>query len=95
MFRYSGVANGSLKEQLFAFDASLKNSNYQSHEKIVNWFVAFEKLKNLIRTSSLTRKIIFIDELSWMNTPKSDLMKALESFWNGWASFRDDIIIIL
>lgn len=95
LFRHSGVANGNLKEQLFAFDASLKNSNYQSHEKIVNWFIAFEELKNLIRASSLKRKIIFIDELSWMDTPKSDLMKALESFWNGWASFRDDIILIV
>lgn len=36
LFRHSGVANGNLKEQLFAFDASLKNSNYQSREKIVN-----------------------------------------------------------
>ncbi len=95
LFHHSGVAGGSLKEQLFAFSASLKNSSYLPKAKIDNWFVAFEELKDLIRDSSLTRKVIFIDELSWMDTPKSDFMRALESFWNGWASFRDDIILIV
>ncbi len=96
LFHHSGVANGNMKEQLFAFSCSLKNSS--SHfpkEKIENWFEAFEELKDLIRLSPLERKVIFIDELSWMDTPKCDLMKALESFWNGWASARNDIILIV
>lgn len=95
LFRHSGVANGNLKEQLFAFSASLKNSNYKPNNKISNWFIAFEELKDLIRKSTVERKVIFIDELSWMDTPKSDLIKALESFWNGWASFRNDITLIV
>lgn len=56
LFHHSGVAGGSLKEQLFAFSASLKNSSYLPKTKIDNWFVAFEELKDLIRDSSLTRK---------------------------------------
>lgn len=40
-------------------------------------------------------KIIFVDELSLMDTPKSDFIKALENFWNGLASCRDDIILIV
>ena len=95
LFHHSGIANGSFSEQLFSFSSSLKNSNYIPKTKITNWFIAFEELKDLIRNSDQTRKIIFIDELSWMDTPKSDLIKALESFWNGWASFRDDIILIV
>ena len=95
LFYHSGIANGSFSEQLFSFSSSLKNSNYIPKTKITNWFIAFEELKDLIRNSDQTRKIIFIDELSWMDTPKSDLIKALESFWNGWASFRDDIILIV
>ncbi len=95
IFHHSGVANGTLKEQLFAFKASLKNCNYLKDVKITNWFEAFEELKDLIRESQTERKIIFIDELSWMDTPKSDLMAALESFWNGWASFREDIVLIV
>ncbi len=36
LFHHSGVANGNLKEQLFAFSASLKNSNYKPNNKISN-----------------------------------------------------------
>ncbi len=95
LFHHSGVANGSLKTELFAFTSSLKDSNYTPSTKITDWFVAFEELKSLIKSSNLKRKVIFIDELSWMDTPKSNLMSALESFYNGWASFRDDIILIV
>ncbi len=95
LFHHSGIASGTLKEQLFSFTSSLKNSNHVPKEKITNWFIAFEELKDFINSSTLERKIIFIDELSWMDTPKSDFMKALESFWNGWASLRDDIILIV
>ena len=53
---------------------------------------AFEALKDVVRQSSEKKKIIFIDELSWMDTQKSDLMVALENFWNGFASARKDIL---
>ena len=55
---------------------------------------AFEALKDVIRLSSEKKKIIFIDELSLMDTQKSDLMVALENFWNGFASARKDIVLI-
>ena len=41
------------------------------------------------------RIVIFIDELSWMDTPKCDLMIALENFWNAFASARKDIVLIV
>lgn len=30
-----------------------------------------------------------------MDTPKSDFVMALESFWNGWASARKDVVLIV
>lgn len=94
-FQHSGVNSKSLKDQLFAFDASLKDAglDFKNHSK--NWADAFEKLKELIRNSTEKRKVIFIDELSWMDTARSDFMMALESFWNGWASGRTDIMLIV
>lgn len=94
-FQHSGVNSASLKDQLFAFDASLKNAGLDLKGKSNNWAEAFEKLKDLIRLSSEKKKIIFIDELSWMDTARSDFMMALESFWNGWASARTDILLIV
>lgn len=94
-FQHSGLSEGSMNEQLFAFDSSLKDAGINIKKKSKNWLEAFDKLKEIIRNSNEKRKIIFIDELSWMDTPKSDLMVALENFWNGFASARKDIVLIV
>ena len=94
-FQHAGLANAPLKDQLFAFTASLKDAGLLNFDQPKNWLQAFELLKDLIRQSPSPKKVIFIDELSWMDTPKSNLMVALESFWNGWASARKDIVLIV
>ena len=93
-FQHAGIYEGKLKEQLFAFEASIKDAGGSSN-KANNWLEAFENLKDLIRKSIEKKKVIFIDELSWMDTPKSDFMRALENFWNGWAVHRNDIVLIV
>ncbi|MDO5436001.1 MAG: ATP-binding protein [Clostridia bacterium] len=94
-FQHAGLSDGSLKEQLAAFDASLEDAGQRPSHKSANWMDAFNQLKDLIRGSGEKRKVIFIDELSWMDTPRCDLMTALENFWNGWASARKDIVLIV
>ena len=41
------------------------------------------------------RRIVFIDELLWMDTKDSGLISALESFWNGWVIARAEKNVIL
>jgi len=94
-FQHTGLYNAKIREQLFEFDASLKACGYESGKRSKNWLEAFEKLKDLIRYSTEKRKIIFLDELSWMDTKNSGLMTALENFWNGFASARKDIVLIV
>lgn len=94
-FQHAGLSNGTLKEQLFAFSSSLRDMGVQTAKNPKNWLEAFELLKDGIRHSTEQRKIIFIDEFSWMDTPKSDLMTALENFWNGFASARTDVVLIV
>ena len=94
-FEHSGLANGSLKEELEAFCNSLKDAGMKDVKTPSNWLEAFELLKDLIRSSKERKKVIFIDELSWMDTRKCDLMIALEGFWNGWASARKDIVLVI
>ena len=94
-FQHAGLSEGSMKEQLFAFTGSLKDAGFPVKNKPKNWLEAFEELKDLIRQSNEKRKVIFIDELSWMDTQKSDLMMALENFWNSFASARKDIVLIV
>lgn len=94
-FQHAGLSEGGMKGQIFAFVSSLKDAGYELKKQPKNWLEAFEYLKDLIRKSSEKKKIIFIDELSWMDTPKCDLMVALENFWNGFASARKDIVLIV
>jgi len=94
-FYHAGLSEGNLSDQLTAFAGALKDAGHEFDGKISGWLSAFEQLKDVIRSSKEKKKIIFIDELSWMDTPKSGLITALEHFWNGWASARDDIILIV
>ena len=59
------------------------------------WFDAFEELGQLLSKSHSRKKIVFLDELPWMDTPRSNFVSALEHFWNGWASARKDILLII
>ena len=93
-FQHAGIYNGTLQEQLESFENSVKDAGGNA-KKRKNWLEAFEDLKDLIRNSTEKKKVIFLDELSWMDTHGSDLIKALENFWNGWASGRKDIILIV
>ncbi len=94
-FQHAGLSGGTMQEQIFAFTSSLKDAGYSFKKSPKNWLEAFEGLKELVRDSSEKRKIIFLDELSWMDTPKSNIIVALENFWNGFASGRKDIVLIV
>jgi hypothetical protein len=41
------------------------------------------------------KKVVFIDEMPWMDTHKSGFVSALEWFWNSFASAQKDIVLII
>lgn len=94
-FQHAGLSEGGLSDQIFAFSSSIRDAGVECSRKPKNWLEAFEYLKEVVRRSSEKKKVIFIDELSWMDTKNSDLIVALENFWNGWASARNDVILIV
>lgn len=59
----------------------LKDSGFEFKRKPENWLEAFEGLKDVIRKSDTEKKVIFIDELSWMDTPKGSDYAVLYDFW--------------
>ncbi|MCR5178858.1 MAG: AAA family ATPase [Lachnospiraceae bacterium] len=94
-FSHAGLSEGGLNDQILAFDSSIKDAGGVLSGKSGSWLEAFDRLKELVIKSSEKKKILFLDELSWMDTPKSRFVAALEHFWNGWASARNDIILIV
>jgi hypothetical protein len=96
VFDVAGLANAGTKEQLVNFNISLNKNNINETFNVSrNWLAAFEQLIGLLLKSPQKRKVIFFDEISWMDTLRSGFITALEHFWNGWACTRKDIVLIV
>ena len=94
-FCHSGMARVGMVRQLQAFRSSLKEWGHVNCPRLANWIDAFDELKQVVKNSGQKRKILFIDEMPWMDTPKSGFIPALENFWNGWASARKDVMLVV
>ena len=94
-FQHSGLANTSRDEQLAEWQASLKKCGMKNAPLPANWREAFHLLDEHIRHSRARKKVVFLDELPWMDTQNSNFISALEHFWNGYASARKDVLLIV
>ena len=95
-FQYSGIFKAGNKQQLKVFYQSLIEQGLEPTEEAPkDWFDAFFMLQHLIMKSDASRKVIFLDELPWMDARNSRFIPAFEHFWNGWASTRKDIILVI
>lgn len=101
VFQHTGVNNNSINEcsmkrrQLDKFAESLKEYGVKLERPLKDWDEAFYYLRKVIELSKEKKKVIFIDELSWMDTKGSGLLSALESFWNGYVTARKEKDVIL
>ena len=85
-----------LAAQLSAFSSSLRrySSAHGSHPS--NWMEAFDLLIDLLASEPHDkRQVVFIDEMPWMDTPRSGFITAFEHFWNGWAAGQDNLMLIV
>lgn len=94
-FQFTGAAKLSAKKQLVRFRRALKEHGQKDTPELVNWGDAFDELKRFIINLQAGKKVIFLDELPWMDAPRSGFLSELESFWNGWASARKDLVFVV
>lgn len=94
-FKHTGLYKKTKKEQLKAFSLSLEKKGAKPDKTLTDWLDAFNALEALIIESTDEKKVIFIDELSWMDNPKSDFLSAFENFWNDFCFARRDIVLII
>ena len=94
-FQHTGLAKGNTKDQLFSFCISLRDAGYDDCPIPKSWLEAFSLLSHFLRDSADKKKIVFLDELPWMDTARSNFISAFEHFWNGWAAARKDIVLII
>ena len=96
-FQLIGLAHTKIDKQLANFHAALVRHfpQYEDKPMAQDWFHAFLQLEYALETSTATKKIVFLDELPWLDSRNSGFISALEHFWNSWASARRDILLIV
>ncbi len=101
-FRHAGLSpadenkKGMLKAQLEHFFYSLKLHGMRNSKKPGSWLEAFFMLeKYLEEIDDGSRQLVFLDELPWLDTPRSGFMTAFEGFWNTWGCHRDNLMVVV
>ena len=89
------MPNVSTKVQLHNFYKELLAQGYKAQTMPKNWTDAFFMLRELVASRPEGKKVIFLDELPWMDGRQSSFLPAFENFWNAWASARNDILLII
>ncbi len=95
-FYMTGIYQATKQEQLSYFSQQLKKYSGLQFPEPQNWIDAFSLLEQYLQ--KLSRKkciVVFIDELPWFDVPRSRFLSAFELFWNGWASKRNNLKLIV
>ncbi len=99
VFECSGLIEGDKHAMLENFWNGIKkiNNNTEPIKRPRSWIKAFSELEKCIEQipNSKKKKVIFLDELPWFDTPKSGFMPAFANFWNSFCSKRSDILLII
>ena len=103
-FRHAGLSpvdeqnrKNNLKAQLTHFFFSLQMQGMKGGKCPSSWMEAFYMLERLLEKKSKDnkRQVVFIDELPWLDTPRSGFMTAFEGFWNTWGCHRDNLMLVV
>lgn len=104
-FRHSGLSpaenmpddeKSAYRNQLRHFSNSLKLYGAKIKKCPEDWLEAFFQLELYLQNiDNGSRQVVFIDELPWLDTPRSGFITALEAFWNTWGCSRKNLMLIV
>jgi uncharacterized protein len=97
-FEMIGLKDGSREQQLRNFAYSLRDvqPNQTVGEMPIDWLEAFRQLREYLENlGDLGRKkVVFIDEVPWIATRRSDFLTGFSYFWNSYGSKTPIVVII-
>ncbi|NCA20052.1 MAG: ATP-binding protein [Crocinitomicaceae bacterium] len=97
-FEVSGLYEGTKEKQLEVFFDELKKASLRFSDTPCpsTWKEAFDLLKTYINgLRGKEKKVIFIDEMPWLDTHKSDFRMYFGHFWNTYCEKRNDLIVVV
>lgn len=94
-FYLTGMANVTIPLQISNFiSAYRQKADLEGNDIPKNWFEAFALLRKLIETKGTELCVVFLDEMPWLDTPRSNFVLALEHFWNSYGSSKENLKLI-
>ena len=93
-FYFTGSIGVKNTVNLANFDKAIREYGGEMKTASKDWSEAFGKLKALLQKSTIKRKVVFIDEMPWLDARKSDFLAAFDYFWNSWASANPQVLFI-
>ena len=95
-FVFTGSHKAPKSRQLELFAKALMRFGGLSYMPVVDsWYHAFDALELMIENMGTNeKKVLFFDEMPWIDTYNSEFVSAFEDFWNTWAALRDDVFMI-
>lgn len=101
-FRHAGLSpadnqkKGALAAQLDHFYYSLQRHDIPADHRPETWMEAFFMLEKWLEDiDDGSRQVVFLDEVPWMDTPRSGFIAALEGFWNTWGCHRKNLMLVV
>lgn len=94
-FFVTGKYEGKKKDELELWNRKLVEYSGYPYTVPRTWSEAFSQLKHYISTLKKDRIVVFIDEMPWLDTAKSNFVSEFENFWNDWASTKKNLLIII
>jgi len=97
VFEITGIQNAARQLQLRNFRDVLTEYSQSnlSLEIPTDWLEAFQQLKQYLKPLlGSEKKVLFFDELPWLDTHKSGFLQAFGYFWNSWASRQNLVVVI-
>ncbi|MCR4945982.1 MAG: ATP-binding protein [Lachnospiraceae bacterium] len=100
-FYATGIKEKGTRQKLKAFKDSLEQYGDKTGSIPKDWFEAFSRLREILKRDDVNReyksgkKVVFLDELPWMDSPRSDFRSALDYFWNSFGSTQKDLLFIV
>lgn len=80
-FSFVGKHKTKTQTQLNYFAKAIQKYSGQKQKTYADWYDAFDALEYYLETLPVNRKkIIFIDEMPWIDTQRSTFVSALENF---------------
>ena len=98
VFDLSGTKEGAKEQQLHNFfgEYLLRTEGRKETQTPQTWHQAFDYLAKYLSELPQTaaKYVVFLDEMPWLDTPKSEFISALEFFWNQHVSKMDNVLLI-